>query len=204
MDDRCALIICAFPSAVLRLDLLHQFCIRNLLSVTNYIHAFGITGVLNVAPEDDGGVFFIKLHHVADAVHLLTRHERRAAAAEGVDDHSVLLRGVTDGVTEQVEGLAGRVVRIALRLVEVPDGRLLAVGIPLVLAVLHEAVQHRFVLPLIIGASEDEAVLHPDAAACKVEACIDESTTEVQSFRIGMEHISCAAFFEVVSHTLER
>ena len=104
------------PSAFLRLHLLDQLRIRNLLSVTNYIHAFGITGVLNVAPENDGGVFFVKLHHIADAVHLLTRHERRAAAAEGVNDHSILLRGVADGITEQVEGLAGRVVRIALRL----------------------------------------------------------------------------------------
>lgn len=110
-------------SAFLRLDLFHKIGIRNLLSVTNYIHAFGIPGVLNIAAENDGGVFFIKLHHVADAVHLLTRHERRAAAAEGVDNHSVLLSGVANGIAEQVEGLVGRVVRIALRLVEVPNGR---------------------------------------------------------------------------------
>ncbi len=63
-------------SACLRFDLFDQIGIRNLLSVTNYIHAFGIPGVLNVAPENNGGVFFIKLHHAADAVHLLTRHER--------------------------------------------------------------------------------------------------------------------------------
>ena len=44
------------------------------------------------------GVFFVKLHHVADAVHLFTRHERRAAAAEGVNDHSVLLSGVDDRI----------------------------------------------------------------------------------------------------------
>ena len=71
---------CIASSAFLRLDLFDQIGIRNLLSVTNYINAFGITGVLNVAPENDGGVFFVKLHHVADAVHLLTSHERRAAA----------------------------------------------------------------------------------------------------------------------------
>ena len=84
-----------------------------------------------------------------------------------------------------------------------PDGCLLAVGIPLVLAVLHEAVQHRLVLPLIIRASQHKAVLHPDAAACKVESRIDKRPAEVQSFRIGMEHICSAAFFEVVCHTLE-
>ena len=108
------------------LYLFDQIGIRNLLPVTNHIHAFGITSVFNIAPEDDGGVFFVQFHHVADAVHLLTRHERRAAAAEGVDNHSVLLSGVANGIAEQVEGLGGRVVRIALRLVEVPDGRLLS------------------------------------------------------------------------------
>lgn len=61
------------PSAFLCLDLFDQIGIKNLLSVTNYIHAFGIPGVLNVAPENDGGVFFVKFHHAADAVHLLTR-----------------------------------------------------------------------------------------------------------------------------------
>ncbi len=81
MDDRCALTIPVFSSAFLRLDFFDRIGIRNLLSFTNYIHAFGITGVLNVAPENDGGVFFIKLHHVADTFHLLTSHERRAAAA---------------------------------------------------------------------------------------------------------------------------
>lgn len=42
-------------SAFLRLNLFDQIGIRNLLSVTNYIHAFGIPGVLNVAAENDGG-----------------------------------------------------------------------------------------------------------------------------------------------------
>ncbi len=85
-------------SAFLRFDLFNQIGIRNLLPVTNYIHAFGIPGVLNIAAENDGGVFFVKLHHVANAVHLFTRHERRAAAAEGINDHGVLLRGVADGI----------------------------------------------------------------------------------------------------------
>ena len=58
-------------------------------------------------------------------------------------------------------------------------------------------------LPLIIGASQHKAVFYPDAAACKVEASVDERPAEVQTFRIGMEHISHAAFFEVVCHTLE-
>ena len=45
------------PSSFLRLDLFDQIGIRNLLSVTNYIHAFGIPAVFNTAAENDGGVF---------------------------------------------------------------------------------------------------------------------------------------------------
>ena len=108
-------------------------------------------------------VFFIQFHGVTDAVHLLTSHERRAAAAKGVDHHSVLLRGVSDGITEQVEGLAGRVVCIALRLVKIPDGGLFPVGEPLMLPVGEPAVEHGLVLPLIWTAAQHQAVLHPDA-----------------------------------------
>ena len=71
------------------------------------------------------------------------------------------------------------------------------------LAVLHEAVQHRFVLPLVVGASQHKAVLHPDAAPCKVEASVDERPAEIQTFGVCVEHISRAAFFEMVCHTLE-
>ena len=92
---------------------------------------------------------------------------------------------------------------IALRLVEVPDGRLLAVGIPLVLAVLHEAVQHRFVLPLVVGTSQHKAVFYSDAAACKVEASVDERPAEVQTFGVCMEYIGRTAFFQMLCHSLK-
>ena len=166
-------------------------------------YAFGIPGVFHIAPENDGGVFFVKLHHVADTVHLLTRHERRAAAAEGVHYHAIFLRGIADGIAKQIQRLGGGVIGIALRLVEIPDGRLLPVGIPLVLAVLHEAVQYRFVLPLIIRASQHKAVFYSDAAPCKVEASVDERPAEVQTFGVCMEYIGRTAFFQMLCHSLK-
>jgi hypothetical protein len=48
------------------------------------------------------------------------------------------------------------------------------------LAVLHEAVEHRLMLPLIIRASKHQGILHPDTASGEMESRIDESPAEVQ------------------------
>ena len=92
---------------------------------------------------------------------------------------------------------------IALWLIVVPDGRLLSVGIPRVLAVLQKSVEHRFVLPLIIGATEHEAVLYPDTHTGEVEACVNECLPKGEPFGIRMEAVGHSTFFEVVSHVLE-
>ena len=92
---------------------------------------------------------------------------------------------------------------IAFRLVEMPDGRLLAVGIPVMLAILHKAIQHRFMLPLIIRASQHKTVFYPDAAACKMKSGINESFSEIQPFGICMEHIGRTAFFQMLRHSLK-
>ena len=42
---------------------------------------------------------------MADAVHLLTRHHRAAAAAEGIQYDGIFLGGVADGIAEKVERL---------------------------------------------------------------------------------------------------
>ena len=118
------------------LDLLRQRGVAELLAVSLHVHVLGVAGVLHVAAQYDGGVLRVELHHVADAAELLAGHERGAGASEGVHDHGVLLRGVLDRVAQKVEGFAGRVILVALRLVVVPDGGLLAVGVPRVLAVL--------------------------------------------------------------------
>ena len=78
---------------------------------------------------------------------------------------------------------------VAARLGEIPDGGLFPVRIPLVLAVLHPAVEHGLVLPLVRGSPQHERVLDPDTTARELEACVLEGTAEVQTFGISVEHI---------------
>ena len=78
---------------------------------------------------------------------------------------------------------------IALWLVVIPDGGLLAVGIPRVFAVLQKAIEHRLMLPLIIRPTEHERVLHLDTHSGKVEACVNESSAEGEPFGIRMEAV---------------
>ena len=178
-------------------NLLHQIGIGDLFSAALHKNILLGDAILDGAPEDHGGVFFIQLHHAADAIHVLARHHGRAGTAEGVDDHGVLLGRVPDGVTQQVERLAGRMVGVALRFGEVPDGRLLAVGVPRMLAVLQETVHNRLMLPLIIRAAQHQRILHPDTASGEVEPGVDESPAEVQAFRVRVEDVGRAAFLEV-------
>ena len=94
---------------------------------------------------------------------------------------------------------------VFLWLVKIPDGSLVSscVLAPVMLAVLKKTVQYGFMLPLVIGASKHQAVFHPDAASGKMETCIHKRLAEIESFRIGMEHISCTAFFQVCRHVLK-
>ena len=71
------------------------------------------------------------------------------------------------------------------------------------LAVLQKAVEHRLMLPLIIGATEHEAVLYPDTHTGEMEACVNECLSEREPFGIRMEAVSGSAFFKVVSHVLK-
>lgn len=72
------------------------------------------------------------------------------------------------------------------------------------LAVLQKTVEHRFMLPLIIGATEHETVLYPDTYTGEMEACVNECLSESEPFSIRVEAVSGSAFFEVVSHVLKR
>ena len=78
---------------------------------------------------------------------------------------------------------------VLLALLEFPDGGLLAVGIPLMLAVFLPTEQTGFVLPLIRRMTENEARLLPDATAGQIKAGIGEGFTEVQPFGVGVENI---------------
>ena len=80
----------------------------------------------------------------------------------------------------------------ALGLVVFPHGRLLAVGIPLMLALLLPAEETRLMNPLVRTASEHERILLPDTAAGKLESSLLECSAEVQSFSIGVPYIDAA------------
>ena len=66
---------------------------------------FLIAGILHIAAKDHRGVFWIKLHHVADTVQLLAGHQCGAGAAEGINNDRILLRGVLDRIAQKVERL---------------------------------------------------------------------------------------------------
>ena len=55
-------------------------------------------------------------------------------------------------------------------------------------------------LPLIIRATEHEAVLYPDTHTGEMETCVNECLSESEPFSIRVEAVSGSAFFEVVSH----
>ena len=71
------------------------------------------------------------------------------------------------------------------------------------LSVLKEAVQYGFVLPLIIRTSEDERVLHPDAAPGEMESRVNKRPAEVQPLGVGVEHIRRAAFLHMFRRGFE-
>ena len=193
-----------FLSLIFALHLFHKVGVRYLFSVSHHIHAIGIAGIVHIPPQDDRGVLLIQFHRIADPVHLLTGHQRGTGTAEGIDDHSVFLRGISDRVAQQVERLGGRMIGVPLRLGKVPDGGLLAVGIPFVLAVLHESVENRLVLPLVIRAPQHQGILHPDTASGEVESRVHKCPAEVRSFRIDVEHIRRTSLFQMVCHVLKR
>ena len=59
-------------------------------------------------------------------------------------------------------------------------------------------------LPLVIGTTEYEAVLYPDAHTGEMEACVNECLSESEPFGIRVEAVGGSAFFEVVGHVLKR
>jgi hypothetical protein len=90
----------------------------------------------------------------------------------------------------------------ALGLVVFPDGRLLSVSIPLMLALLLPPEETRFVNPLVRASSEDERILLPDTAAGKLEPCLLECPAEIEPLRIGMPYIDASVI--ILLNTLRR
>ena len=89
-------------------------------------------------------------------------------------------------------------VTVFLRLIKLPNGGLLASGVPLVLAFLFPTVETRLVLPLVRRASQYQGLLFPDTAAGEVEARIGKGSAEVQPLSISMKHING----RIVCHSL--
>ena len=67
-----------FYYALFFLDFLDQIGVHELLAVALHIHLIGTVEVLDVAPEDYGGLLGIEFHHVTDAPGLLAGHHRAA------------------------------------------------------------------------------------------------------------------------------
>ena len=87
---------------------------------------------------------------------------------------------------------------VLLALLKFPDGGLLSVGIPLMLAVSLPTEEARFMLPLIRRMTENEARFLPNATAGQIKTGIGEGFTEVQPFGVGMENI----YGRIVCHDL--
>src|SRR5574344_466466 len=92
-------------------------------------------------------------------------------------------------------------VSISLRLIKFPDGGFFPARIPLMLAFLFPAKQHRFVLPLIRRTPQYKGVLFPDTTARQIKTGIRESFSKIKSFGVGMKYIDggivCQNFFDV-------
>ena len=82
----------------------------------------------------------VQLDAPAHTVGLLTGDQGRAAAEERIEDDAVGHSGIADWIAHQADGLHGRMILVGLRPVILPYGRLLPVGIPLVLPLLLPAV----------------------------------------------------------------
>ena len=76
-----------------------------------------------------------------------------------------------------------------LGLVVVPDGGLLSVGKPFMLAVGQPAVQNRFMLPLVGASAKHQRVFHPDAHTADMETRFLKGAAEVESLRVRMENV---------------
>ena len=53
-----------------------------------------------------------------------------------------------------------------------PDGCLLSIGVPVVLAFLLPTKEHRFMLPLVWGPTKNQRLLFPDTGAGEVESSL--------------------------------
>ncbi len=166
-----------------------DFLIGVIQSVALDGHPCRGAGEFDVAPDDDVAVLLIQLDGGTAPFGLLTGDQGAAAAAERVEHQGVAHRRVHDRVGQEGHRFHGRMFAVLLGLVEFPDGRFLAPGVPQVLSLFLPSEEHRLVLPLVGRASEHQRLLFPDAGAREVETRLTEGLAEVQPLGIGMKHI---------------
>ena len=79
-----------------------------LFTISNDKHIVKALPGSGVPPNNGGGVFRIQLHEEGDAIQLLRGHERGTGAAEQIQHDAVLHGGHAHRVSDQWQGLCGR------------------------------------------------------------------------------------------------
>ena len=92
---------------------------------------------------------------------MLAGDERRTAAAEVVENRLSLAGGVLDQIHQHLHRLHRGVDVVALRLVEIQQIALAAVGIPVVRRSRLPAVEARLALVVVVEPPQHETVLYP-------------------------------------------
>lgn len=88
----------------------------------------------------------------------------------------------------------------ALWLIEVPDGGLFTIGVPLMAGTWSPTIEAGFVLPLVVLASHYHCVFYPDAALGNFETSFPKRGTEVLTFAVGVEDVVGTARLEDGKH----
>ena len=134
--------------------LFHHRCLR--LPVASFAElVFGPTLANHIA------ILRVEFHRPALAAKLLARNQRRAAAAEGVEDDVAFLRRILQEVAEHLRRLHRGMDIVLLRLVELHDGGLRPVAVPVVCLAVLPAIEAGLMDPLVILAAEYERVFFP-------------------------------------------
>ena len=108
------------------------------------------------------GILWIELDQPRPPPSPLGGDQRRARAAEWIEDDIAALGRIADGTLNQPDRFHRRVQIVLRGLVEEPDIALVAIATPVVIGTLLPAVEDRFVLALVVRAAEREGVLRPD------------------------------------------
>src|SRR5699024_7731663 len=115
--------------------------------------------------------------------------------------NGVTHRGVQNWIGEKRNRLHRRMVTVSLWFIKFPDGGFFPTCIPLMLAFLLPAKQHRFVLPLIRRTPQYKGVLFPYTTAGQVKTGIRKGFSKIKPFGVGMEYIDrssvCQCFFDI-------